>query len=163
MTQITLISRSPEDTINIGKYIGHRARSGDTFALFGQLGSGKTTLAKGICSGLDYRDTVTSPSYTIMNVYQARLPIYHFDFYRLEADTNWAEFGLDEFLYAGGISLIEWPEKLKDELPVSSIRISLTPGGVGELPERTISIDFAERELMEFDSLKEGLLEGRGW
>jgi len=92
-------------------------------ALFGNLGSGKTVLVKGICRGLEVQEEVTSPSFTIMNIYRGHLPVFHFDFYRLGRNTNWDELGLTEYLYSDALTLIEWPDRLVDDLPADAVRI----------------------------------------
>jgi len=123
ISQTTLFSRSTVDTMTIGQQLAQVFESGMVCALFGNLGSGKTVLVKGVCRGLGVQEEVTSPSFMIMNIYNGRCPIYHFDFYRLQRKTNWADLGLDEYLFADGLSLIEWPDRLKDDLPESSVHI----------------------------------------
>jgi len=119
----TFFSKSVLETIDIGKSIASVLLPGTIIALYGHLGSGKTILVKGFCQGLGVKNDVTSPSYTIMNMYSGRFQIYHFDFYRLEHGSNWDELGLDEYLYDEGISFIEWPDRLEDWLPQNSIEI----------------------------------------
>lgn len=93
--------------------------------LYGPLGAGKTTLAKGIASGLDIRDTVTSPTYTIVSEYEGRLPLHHVDLYRITDEEEFIQLGLDDMLSGRGITLIEWPERAGAELPQPSVAITI--------------------------------------
>ena len=122
--KLELLSHSEAETIEIGKILAGQVTPGTILALFGQLGSGKTVLAKGICLGLGVPpEDVSSPSFTIMNVYNGRIPVFHFDFYRLQPETNWTELGIDEFFYGEGLVLIEWPDRLGEELPEEAAQI----------------------------------------
>jgi len=81
------------------------------------LGSGKTTCVKGICAGLGVEEEVTSPTFTLINEYQGRLPVFHFDFYRIGSAQELRDLGLDEYFYGEGVCLIEWPEIVSAMLP----------------------------------------------
>jgi tRNA threonylcarbamoyladenosine biosynthesis protein TsaE len=106
------ISRSLDETIRCGENIGRSLEGGEVLILSGQLGSGKTVLAKGIAAGLGVQDTVTSPSFAILNVYRGRLDLYHFDFYRLEDPSEMEEM-LEDYAYRrGGVAVIEWGERV---------------------------------------------------
>lgn len=85
-------------------------KEGDVAALFGPLGGGKTTFVKGIAAGLKTKDAVTSPTFVLLNVYSGKIPLYHFDFYRLEQASQLEALNLEDYLYGNGICLIEWPE-----------------------------------------------------
>lgn len=103
------ISYSFENTLEIGARISALLHAGDVVELVGELGAGKTALTKGIAKGLGVSDEVTSPTYTLMNSYEdGRLPLYHFDLYRLRGEEELNELGLDEFLYGNGVCVIEW-------------------------------------------------------
>jgi len=105
------ISKSPSDTWDIGEYIGKQARPGDLYALYGELGAGKTQLVKGIARGIGVADWeyVVSPSFTIMNIYEGDLPLCHVDLYRIEgAEVD--DLNLEEFLQKG-IVVVEWAER----------------------------------------------------
>jgi tRNA threonylcarbamoyladenosine biosynthesis protein TsaE len=105
------ISKSPSDTWDIGEYIGKQARPGDLFALYGELGAGKTQLVKGIARGIGVADWeyVVSPSFTIMNIYEGDLSLCHVDLYRIEgAEVD--DLNLEEFLHKG-IVVVEWAER----------------------------------------------------
>ncbi len=120
--ETVLISRSVDDTLKIGEQLAGYLGPGTVVALFGQLGSGKTVMVKGICRGLGVEeDEVSSPSFTIMNVYEGKVPVFHFDFYRIPPETDWQELGIEEFFYDDGVVLIEWPDRLGDELPPDAV------------------------------------------
>ena len=116
---LTLLSTSVEETITIGKRLGSLLGAGDFIALVGELGSGKTHFAMGVAAGIGVDPTihVTSPTYTLMNIYQGRLPLYHFDLYRLTGDQDVADLGFEEYFYGRGVSLVEWAERLQELLP----------------------------------------------
>ncbi|MDP3732842.1 MAG: tRNA (adenosine(37)-N6)-threonylcarbamoyltransferase complex ATPase subunit type 1 TsaE [Candidatus Omnitrophota bacterium] len=122
-----IISKSANDTINIGKVIARNLRKGDIICLFGELGSGKTVLTKGIASGLGIkRRIVSSPSFVLIRQYStAKIPLYHFDLYRLKAIEDILTLGYEEYFYGDGITLVEWAERLKCLLPKEYLRIKL--------------------------------------
>jgi len=103
-----------EESKNIGTRLGKTLLAGDILLLFGDLGAGKTTFTQGIASGLevDNVEYVRSPTFTIINQYQGRHPIYHIDLYRLESHEDITNLGLEELLYGDGVLIIEWAEKL---------------------------------------------------
>ena len=113
---------SPEETKEFGRSLAKRLNPGSLVALIGPLGSGKTVLIQGICSGLEVEKAVTSPSFVIINEYPGKLHsspiwIYHFDLYRLENVEEFVKLGYEEYFYGRGITLIEWAEKAKPFLP----------------------------------------------
>ena len=120
-----LQSKSESETRNIGRRIGERLKPGDVVCLYGDLGAGKTTMVKGIAAalGISERD-ITSASYTIIAEYDAGVPFYHIDLYRLTPEQV-PELGLHEYLGLDGISVIEWAERAAGEVPDDSIRVSL--------------------------------------
>ena len=120
-----LKSHSTEETMEFGASLAVHLMPGDIILLTGDLGAGKTTFTKGIAKGLSVEQTVTSPSFTIMNQYQGNLPLYHFDLYRIDDPDEFLELGLEEFLFGEGISVIEWSEKLP-ELPSEFLKAALT-------------------------------------
>jgi tRNA threonylcarbamoyladenosine biosynthesis protein TsaE len=105
------ISKSPSDTWDVGEYIGKQAKPGDLYALYGDLGSGKTQLAKGIARGIGVADWeyVVSPSFTIMNIYEGDFSLCHVDLYRIES-AEVDDLNLEEFLQKG-IVVVEWAER----------------------------------------------------
>jgi tRNA threonylcarbamoyladenosine biosynthesis protein TsaE len=106
------ISKTLDDTIRFGESMGGSLKGGEVLILSGQLGSGKTVLAKGIAAGLGVRETVTSPSFAILNVYRGRVDLYHFDFYRLDDQAEMEEM-LEDYAYRpDGVAVIEWGERI---------------------------------------------------
>ena len=127
---LRIISHSPEETRALGEKLAARLAPGDVVILEGELGAGKSELARGIARGLGVTDTVTSPSFTILNVYESgRCPLYHFDWYRLESAEELFELGLEEYLGGDGIAVVEWAERCPEALPEKTIRIRLEATG----------------------------------
>ncbi|MFH0763046.1 MAG: tRNA (adenosine(37)-N6)-threonylcarbamoyltransferase complex ATPase subunit type 1 TsaE [Candidatus Omnitrophota bacterium] len=119
------ISNSSKETINLGKRIARRLEPADIICLFGELGAGKTVLVKGIAEGLGIdKNKVASPSFVLLHMYEkARLPLYHFDLYRLAGPLEIACAGFEEYLYDAGASVIEWAERLRYLLPKEFLKI----------------------------------------
>jgi len=112
------ISKSVEDTIAAGRTYGQNAAKGDVFALAGDLGAGKTQFVKGFVAGLGSSAEVTSPTFVLVHEYgDGRLPVYHFDFYRLEQSDAVLRLGFDEYVFGDGVSLIEWADRYPDLIP----------------------------------------------
>ena len=122
-------THSHEESLALGEHLGQWLKVGDIVLLFGDLGSGKTTLTQGLCRGLGLpqNEYVRSPSFTLVNEYQGAIPIYHIDLYRLDTIQEIEALGLEEILFAGnGVSIVEWAEKLfpstnPDTLPAFGI------------------------------------------
>lgn len=122
---IKVISQSEEATLHLGATLAKQLQAGDIIALQGDLGSGKTCLTRGICQGLGVIEKVTSPTFVLINEYRGRLPVYHFDFYRLETlDEIW-NLGIDDYFNNEGICIIEWAERGTQLLPTNRIEIFL--------------------------------------
>jgi tRNA threonylcarbamoyladenosine biosynthesis protein TsaE len=111
---VEFTTRSPEETQSLGIRIAQRLPVPSVVLLRGALGTGKTTLARGIALGLGLQDAslVNSPSYTLVNVYHGRCPVYHVDLYRLEGQRDLNSIGLDDFLGTDGVAIVEWSERL---------------------------------------------------
>ena len=109
------ISHSPEETLQLGKSLGSSLAAGDIILLFGDLGAGKTHFTQGICYGLelDKDFCIRSPTFTLINEYPGRLPIYHIDLYRTDNQEEIYALGLEEILYNRGVTIVEWSEKLR--------------------------------------------------
>lgn len=122
---------SSEDTIALGVKIAELLKPGNIIALYGELGSGKTTLVRGIARGLGVGKEIeiTSPTFVLMNVYPGRIPIYHFDLYRLSGAADLYELGFEDYFYTGGLSVIEWAEKAEILIPPDAIRLNLSTIG----------------------------------
>lgn len=121
----TFISNSPAETEAIGRQLAERIDVGAVLALKGELGSGKTLFVKGLVAGLGSSADVTSPTFTIAHEYQGgRLPVYHFDFFRLEDSQSLAQLGLDDYFFGDGLSVIEWADRFPEFIPEQARRIS---------------------------------------
>jgi tRNA threonylcarbamoyladenosine biosynthesis protein TsaE len=120
-------TKSSEETIALGEKIGEVLKSGDVLGFYGDLGSGKTTMIKGVCIGLGVKeqDIVKSPSFIMINEYQGRFPIYHIDLYRTKNIEEILSIGFDDYLYINGVCLIEWAGKAEKELPENIIKVEL--------------------------------------
>ena len=123
-----IITTSKEETIAFGKALAARVRPGSVVCFFGDLGSGKTTLIKGIVHALTGcpPEVVCSPTYSYLNVYEGHLPVYHFDLYRLNDEDAFLSMGFDEYLNAHGVCCIEWSERIASLLPIDAVRLSLS-------------------------------------
>lgn len=132
-----IVSPSPEATHALAVALASVARPGDLIALHGDLGAGKTELAKGFGAGLGVVATITSPSYVLMSEYAGRLPLFHIDLYRLEDGFDPFADGLLDERQADGVSLVEWAERLGPALPAE--RLDITIDGRGDEP-RTIEL-----------------------
>ena len=122
-----LVTNSPEETVEAGRLLGSSLRPGDIAALTGELGSGKTVFTKGIAAGLGYdkSDFVTSPTYKILNQYEGRVKINHFDAYRLNGPGDFFEIGGGDLLKNDSICVIEWAERVAGALPEYAIHVYL--------------------------------------
>ena len=136
-----LLSKSPEDTREFGFRIGKVLKPGDIVALNGDLGAGKTTITKGISKALGIEEEITSPTYTIVSEYEAPLPLYHMDMYRIDGIEEFELLGVDELLFGQGVSLIEWSERIAEYLPEDGKSISITINSDGS---RTIILEGIE-------------------
>lgn len=120
------ISSSPDDTEALGSQLAQSLSPGDVVACYGELGSGKSVFVRGVCRGLGVADSVTSPTFTLIHHYTGRLPIYHFDFYRIRCEEDVRTLGLDEYFYDDGVCLIEWPERVANLLPARRVEVHLS-------------------------------------
>lgn len=123
---------TPEETARVGKMLGKLLRAGDVVCLNGDLGAGKTRFAQGLAAGLEVNGPVTSPTFTIINEYQGRLPFYHMDFYRLEDAMELEDLGCDEYFYGQGVTVIEWPGRVAAFLPAVRLDIYISGSPEGE-------------------------------
>ncbi len=129
MSELPLVLRSgsEEETIGYGRALGDLLARGDVIALIGELGAGKTYLAKGLALGLGAKDEkeVTSPTFTIINEYSGRIPIFHLDFFRLNKGFEVEDLGYEEYFYGSGVSIIEWAEKFPKILPKEHLEVRI--------------------------------------
>ncbi len=109
---------SADDTFKLGEDIGKAVEPGEVITLTGDLGTGKTVFVQGLAKGLGIDDYINSPTFTIVQIYEnGRLPLYHFDVYRIEDESEMYETGLDDYMYGDGVCVIEWAEMISDLLP----------------------------------------------
>ena len=122
-----LISTSAEQTCQFGKALGKLLEPGDLVAFTGDLGAGKTCCVQGIAEGLGVQDNsvVTSPTFTLIQEYQGRIPIYHFDLYRLSREDEIYDLGYEEYFYGDGVTVVEWAERITAFLPAEYLAIHL--------------------------------------
>lgn len=118
-------THSPEETEAIGRKIAAKLLPGDIIAYYGDLGAGKTAFTRGLAAGLGVTEQVTSPTYTIVNEYlSGRMPLFHFDMYRLDSADDLFDIGWEDYLARGGVCAVEWSEQVEDALPPESVRVS---------------------------------------
>ncbi len=124
------ITYSAAETRALGEKLSASLKPGDVVVLRGELGAGKSELTRGIAKGLGVTENVTSPSFTILNVYESgRCPLYHFDWYRLESEDELYELGMDEYLGGDGIAVVEWAERCPDAVPDGATEIRIEVEG----------------------------------
>lgn len=140
----TVRSRAPEDTVALGERLGRAAEAADLICLWGELGAGKTQLAKGIARGLGVDDTVNSPTFILMNEYRGRLPLFHVDLYRLADAADALAGGVVDERQSDGVTVVEWPERMGEVLP--GRRLDVRIEGTGD-DERTIELSTSDRAL----------------
>ena len=123
---VTVYTASIQETVSLGKNLGAALRRGDVIALVGELGSGKTWFTKGLALGLGVSsDTIiTSPSFSLLNEYEGRYPLYHMDAYRLERPSDFLSAGLDEYFYKDGVAVLEWADRWPEVLPDWRLKIA---------------------------------------
>ena len=121
---IDIIINTPQECMELGEKISSQIKPGDIISLEGELGAGKTTFVKGILKGLNYKYDVTSPTFTLINEYDADIKVIHIDFYRETNSKRWEVIGLDEYLYSNNIVILEWGNIVKDILPNDMITIT---------------------------------------
>lgn len=124
-----VIIRNEAETRAFGHKLAESLQPNTVLALMGDLGTGKTTLTKYIAEGLGIKETITSPTFTIVREYHSgRLPLYHFDVYRLEDSSDLFEIGAEEYFYAGGVSIVEWADQAAEILPDETLCIFIEYG-----------------------------------
>lgn len=128
-----ILLKDEEATMNLGSCMGRQAQAGDIYLLQGDLGAGKTTLTKGIAQGLGFHGSVSSPTFTLVHEYPGRLPIYHFDLYRLDEPEQVLEIGWDDYVNSAGVLVVEWAERLGPFRPARNLQITLLREEEGRL------------------------------
>ncbi len=141
--RLDLVCPDPAATTALGRRLGEVAAAGDLVCLWGDLGAGKTHLAKAFGAGLGVSDTITSPSFILMAEYAGRLPLFHIDPYRLASAEDALAGGLIDERQATGVTLVEWPERLGDALPID--RLDVRIDGTGDAPRTIRLVAWTER------------------
>ena len=134
-----LTTLSQAETARLGEALAPLLDPGDVICLNGDLGAGKTAFARGVARGLGVEGHVTSPTFTLINEYQGRLPFYHMDVYRLEGSGEMEDLGCEEYFYGDGATLIEWAEKVPEALPRERLEIQFGRGA-GDSDRREITL-----------------------
>ena len=125
-----IVLKNESETAAFGARLAEEIKPGTVIALTGDLGAGKTTLTKAIARGLGVTETLTSPTFTIVQEYESgRMPVYHFDVYRVHDEDEMFELGFDDYLHGKGVCLIEWAELVEDLLPEGTCWLKLEYGG----------------------------------
>ena len=142
------------DTQRLGRELAKALQPGDVVALTGDLGTGKTALTKAVAAGLGVTDMITSPTFTIVCEYHSgRLPLYHFDVYRVSDPDELVEIGFEEYVFGRGVCLIEWADLVEELLPAQTIRVTLSYGA--EPQERVIGIQWPGNRALNIRNLQE--------
>lgn len=149
---LKFITQSVEETFNLGKRIGALVQPGDIICLSGDLGTGKTHFTKGIACGLDIKDYITSPTFTIVNEYDGRLKLYHFDVYRVNDPDEIYAIGFDEYIFSNGVSVIEWADYIAELIPSEKIMVEIFKNSKFGENYREININYVGNR---YDYLKE--------
>lgn len=124
-----VITENTEETHDLGISFAQRLSPGDIVCLVGDLGTGKTTFSKAVAAGLGIGEEITSPTFNIVNIYRSgRIPLYHFDVYRLSGPEEFMAAGCDEYFDAGGVCLIEWADVIEEIIPDGSILVEIEKG-----------------------------------
>ena len=122
----TYLSHNEQETEAIGGSLAARLKAGDVIAYAGGLGMGKTAFTRGLARGLGYRGRVTSPTFTIVNEYEGRLPLFHFDLYRLSGEDDLFDIGWEDYLSRGGVCAVEWSERAPAVLPPETVTVTIS-------------------------------------
>ena len=123
------LSHSTQETEAIGEELAQKLRGGDVLAFTGSLGMGKTAFTRGLARGLGCRGRVTSPTFTIVNEYEGRTPLFHFDMYRLGSSDELFDIGWEDYLARGGVCAVEWSENVMDALPEDTVWVRIAREG----------------------------------
>ena len=122
------LSHSTQETEAIGEELAQKLRGGDVLAFTGSLGMGKTAFTRGLARGLGCRGRVTSPTFTIVNEYEGRTPLFHFDMYRLGSSDELFDIGWEDYLTRGGVCAVEWSERVNDAMPADTLWVDIARG-----------------------------------
>ena len=133
---------SAQETEQLGQRLGQKLKPGAVIAYSGDLGAGKTAFTRGLARGLGIEDPITSPTYTIVNEYPGKIPLFHFDMYRLGSSEDLFDIGWEDYFTRGGVIAVEWSERVEDALPEDTLWVDIARGS-GE-NDRIITITGGE-------------------
>ena len=137
-------SHSAEDTFELGRRIGESAGPGTIICLDGDLGTGKTVFTTGVAAGLRIKEPVVSPTFTVVQIYEeGRMPLYHFDVYRIDDPYEMEEIGYRDYFFGDGLTMIEWSELIGELIPEEAVHIRITKNTDISFDYRSIEIDKA--------------------
>ena len=151
---LKFVSHSPVETQSIGHGLGKLLEAGDVVCLSGGLGAGKTVFTKGVAGGLGVTDSVTSPTFAIINEYTGRLPVYHVDVYRIDREEELADTGLDEYLYGNGVTIIEWADRFRGMLPGQCLWIEIKADSINDIIREIIFRPEGKRDREIVEAIK---------
>lgn len=135
------VCKTAQETEELGKRFGQKAQRGMIVSLRGSLGAGKTVFAKGVARALGINEAIVSPTFTLVQEYEGKLPMYHMDLYRISGCEEFEQMGGEELLFSDGIALVEWSEKIQEMLPKKTIYVSFS---INEDQSRKVSIQGIE-------------------
>lgn len=138
---MTLTSTGEKDTMRMGAEFARRLKPGSVVALYGDLGAGKTAFVRGMAEGLGISERVSSPTFTVVNEYPGKVPLFHFDMYRLSGADELYDIGWDDYLDRGGIVAVEWSERVEEALGGDTVKVRIIRRGEDE---RLITIEGME-------------------
>ena len=143
-------TRSAQETYELGLKIGKEAKKGQVYTMVGDLGVGKTVFTQGMAHGLGIKEPISSPTFTIVQVYEeGKMPFYHFDVYRIGDIEEMEEIGYDDYFFGNGVCLIEWAELIQELLPKQIISVTIEKNPEKGFDYRKITIDGLEKERMK--------------
>lgn len=143
------ISNSYEETSKIAEQFANSLNGGEVVAMYGDLGAGKTAFVQGVARALGIKSHVTSPTFTIVNEYEGRLKLYHFDVYRISDSEEMYEIGYDEYIESEGVCIIEWAELIEDILPDEYIKITILKDESVSDDYRTITVEKINKSILQ--------------
>jgi len=150
-----IYSSCEEETIKIGQELGKLLNPGTIIGLIGELGAGKTVFVKGIAKGLNTQEEPNSPTFVIMNKYEGRIPLYHFDLYRISTAEELEGIGYEDFFFGNGVTVVEWSDRVKGVFPEDTIKIEI------KIPSKDVETqDFASID-MENPHIREIIIRGK--
>lgn len=148
---------SADQTIEEGRLLGSILKKGDVVCLEGELGTGKTAFTAGIAKALGIEGYIKSPTFTIVNEYKGKLPLYHFDVYRISDSSEMFEVGFEEYLYGNGVVVIEWANMIKDILPEEYIWVKISKDYEKGQDARIITVEFVGKSFEDRERYYESI------